>query len=418
MKRFAVSFFLLLLASAASAEGILSGRIYTDPAKLYVNQPFKLRFEFTLPQNGELQDPQLSGLPKNSASWQMGKLEVVSQRSRLENGKGVKVITVEAAARFLKPATQFLGVRLSCTLMERRQTGFFTRWQGFPASFTFPNVTLRALPLPDGAPPEFRGAIGRFSLTGKATPSEVRPGDLVTLTLDLRGKGEPGEKPTFAPPPDPAFKTYPVKETVREAGHIATSQVWIPGGTNAVQIGEARFCYFNPESGRYETAKAGPFKLVFVEKPVAATNEVVRVLASEPVSSGAGFDAESVKLADVNTSLERFLPLIFASIALAVAFFVLFSLFGSHPRLAVAAALAVAGAGVAAALLWGRVEAAARHTLAEPAEIRFAPSHRAVRLFTLPAGTTYTVLETAGGWTRIDSGGRRGWLPPQEKAAP
>ena len=418
MKRFVLFFFLPMLASVALAEGILSGRIYTEPAKLYVNQPFKLRFEFTLPQNGELQDPQLSGLPKNIASWKMGSLEVVSQRSRIDNGKAVKVVTVEAPARFLKPTTQLFVVRLNGMLLERRQTGFFTRWQGFPASFTFPTVTLKALPLPVGAPPGFQGAIGRFSLTGKAVPSEVRPGDLVTLTLELRGKGDMGEKPSFAPPPDPAFKTYPVKETARGEGRLATSQVWIPGGTNAVQIGEARFCYFNPESGRYETAKAGPFRLVFVDKPVSVTNEVVRVLAPESVSPDTGLDTAAVKLAEVNTSLERLLPLILASAALAVALFVLFALFGSHPRLAVAAALAVAGAGVASALLLGRVEAAARHTLAEPAEIRFAPSLRAVRLFALPAGASYTVLETAGGWTRIDSGGRRGWLPPQEKAAP
>lgn len=415
MKRLALFFVLVLCASLAPAAGILSGRIYTEPAKLYANQPFKLRFEFTLPQNGELQDPQLSGLPKNSPSWRMGKLEVVSQRARTENGKSVKVVTVEADARFLKPTTQLLGVRLVCTVLQRRQMGFFQSWQGFPESFSFPAVTLKALPLPDGAPAEFRGAIGRFSLTGRATPAEVRPGDLVTLALELRGKGDAGEKPSFAPAPDPAFKTYPAKETAREAGRIATSQVWIPSDTNATQIGEARFCYFNPESGRYETAKTGPFRLVFTEKPAAATNEVVRVLAPEP---GAGFDAAAVKLAEVDTSLERFLPLILASGALAVAFFALFALFGTRPRLAVCVALAVAGAGMGGALLLGRVEASARHTLEEPAEIRFAPSLRAVRLFTLPAGTTYTALETAGGWTRIESGGRRGWLPPREKAAP
>ena len=50
------------------------------------------------------------------------------------------------------------------------------------------------------------------------------------------------------------------------------------------------------------------------------------------------------------------------------------------------------------------------HTLAQRADVRFAPSPSAPALFSLNPGTAVTPREQTGQWLRIDATGRRGWI--------
>ncbi|MBU1986457.1 MAG: BatD family protein, partial [Proteobacteria bacterium] len=52
------------------------------------------------------------------------------------------------------------------------------------------DMELQVLPLPiEGKPADFSGAIGKFDLQIKAQPTEVGPGDPITLTMTVQGKG-------------------------------------------------------------------------------------------------------------------------------------------------------------------------------------------------------------------------------------
>ncbi len=51
-------------------------------------------------------------------------------------------------------------------------------------------LTLRVLPLPDeGRPPEFNGAVGRFTVSAKASRTSLAVGDPLTLWLKIKGDG-------------------------------------------------------------------------------------------------------------------------------------------------------------------------------------------------------------------------------------
>jgi len=401
-----------LLALPGLAGELLSGRLYTVPENVYVGQAFEIRFELEVTPGSDVQDLRISDFPNNPDTLALGALETRSRNRITRDGQAIDVLLFTADARGRQPTSQTFTPRLQCMLtVQRRSGGFFTQWQSHPKQLQLAPFDLRIQPLPEaGRPAHFSGAVGQFRLTGQLSPSAAQPGDLLTLTLDLSGKGWLNDAAMPAPPASPLFKAYPAKERVREPLRVQTEQVVIPQSTNATEIAAVRFSFFNPATGAYEESVAGPFRLTFSEAPAAPEASGTRIIApSEGAEPGA--PAPGVTIERVNQSVRQAVPLLVAGASALAAFFAFFRLYGRHTRLAFlcAAALLAAG-GAAAALIRGR-PAAAHSVTAERAEALFAPSHAALPLFILAPATPVTLLETSGAWVRIDASGRRGWIP-------
>ncbi len=401
----------LASALATQAADLLSGRIYTVPEKVYVNQAFEIHFELEVTTGSEVEDLRISDFPNDPRLLTLGRLETTSRTAAARDGQAVSVLHYVAAARGHQPIEQTFSPLLQCSLVQRRNAGFFSQWQSAPRQLPLGTFALHIRPLPAaGRPAHFSGAVGQFRLTGRLSQQTVRPGDIVTLVLDLSGKGWLGEAAAPAPPPDPRFKTYPVKERVREPLHLQTEQVLIPQTTNATEIAAARFCFFNPEQERYEESVAGPFKLTFSETAAAPETAEVRVLDTV-LPAAAEVPPQTVSLERVNMTLRRVVPLLIACAGAAAAFFVFFLLYGRHTRLAFVCGAALLAGGLAAGYAAsGRTETAAR-TTSRHTDALFAPSRTAAKLFALNAGVPVTPLEKAGAWIRVDAAGRRGWIP-------
>jgi hypothetical protein len=297
--------------------------------------------------------------------------------------------------------------------VQRRNVGFFSQWQSSPKQLQLAPFTLRLLPLPPaGRPENFSGAVGSFRIAGRLSQEAARPGDIITLTLDLAGQGWLNEAQAPAPPASPLFKTYPAMEKLREPQRIQTEQVFIPQSTNATEIAAARFCYFNPARERYEECVAGPFKLALSDASSAPKTEDVRVIDTAAPATAEALP-QTVSLERMHMTLRQALPLLIGSAGAIAAFFVFFLLYGRRTRLAFAlgAALLAAGAGAGYALS-GKADTTTRLTVTR-AEVLFAPSRGAAALFPLGPGAAVTPLETAGAWVRIDASGRRGWIPAE-----
>ena len=400
----------LSAARAARAADLLSGRLYTVPEKVYVNQPFEIRFDLEVTAGADVEDLRISDFPNDPAVLALGRLESAARTSASRDGQNIHVLHFTATGRGLKPIAQTFNPRLQCSLVQRRSAGFFSQWQSSPRQLQLAPFNLRIQPLPaEGRPGSFGGAVGAFRLSGRLSQETVRPGDIVTLTLDLEGQGWLGDAPAPAPADSPHFKTYPAKERLREPLHLRSEQVFIPQSTNATEIAAARFSYFNPATGRYEETQAGPFRLAFSDAAAAPQANAVRVIdTARPASPEA--PAPAVSLERVHMTLRQALPLLAGSAGAIAAFFVFFLLYGRHTRLAIACGAALLAAGLAAAYaVSGKAETNARVTAAHT-EARLAPSQSAVTLFSLIPGTAVTPLETAGSWVRVDAGGRRGWI--------
>lgn len=404
------SFFLFLLLAFSTFGGeLFSGRLYTVPEKLYVNQPFEIHFDLELSPGSEVEDLRIHDFPNDSDLLSVGPMRSVSNTQGTRDGKAVSVLHFSADARCLNPVEQTFSPTLQCMIVERRTSGFFSHWQSHPAQISLAAFLLRVRPLPAaGRPASFSGAIGTFRLTGRLSPTVVRPGDITTLTLDLFGEGWLGS----AVPPEPAvtslFKTYPAKETLREPLHVTTEQVLIPATTNATRIAAVSFSFFNPASERYETTSAGPFRLTFLQNEAPKADEV-RIIQTTGRPAAAPRDGPALVI-HADPTLRQAAPLIAVGLSAVIGLLLFFMLYGRHTRMALLAAAAALALGAASGHRLSGRTVNDTHVLAHRAEVRFAPSQTAAVLFSLNPGTPVIPLENVGIWTRIDASGLRGWI--------
>ena len=150
-------------------------------------------------------------------------------------------------------------------------------------------VQLDVRPLPQPAPAGFSGAVGQFTLESTLTPEHPTTGEPVTWTLTLSGTGNwPSgvALPARAVPSD--LRTLQPKQRAsfgdhgRFSGEVSEDLVIVPNQPGTLALEPVRFVFFNPDSGRYETAEAQPPTLQITGEPLPPP-----VAAPAPVAAAA-----------------------------------------------------------------------------------------------------------------------------------
>jgi len=159
---------------------------------------------------------------------------------------------------------------------------------------------VRVLPLPEpGRPPEFSGAIGRFTVSASATPKQVAVGDPITLTTVVSGTGNFDRLQIPEIASDADWKTYAPSsklETTDElgyAGRKTSEQAIVPQHAGLGAVPARAFSYFDPERKRYVTVEAEPIALSIVAAPRGAAGGATRARRD----AAAGDDPTQVQLA-------------------------------------------------------------------------------------------------------------------------
>jgi hypothetical protein len=145
-------------------------------------------------------------------------------------------------------------------------------------------MSLQVLALPaEGKPAGFSGAIGQFDLQVKAQPTDVGPGDPITLTMTLAGTGnfDRVEAPILSQAE--GWKSYPpsMKFTPGvslEQGSKVFEQAIIAKSGDKTTIPPLVFSFFDPEARKYQTLHSDPISL-HMNKAVgsgASTNMVAK----------------------------------------------------------------------------------------------------------------------------------------------
>jgi hypothetical protein len=154
-----------------------------------------------------------------------------------------------------------------------------------PIVATVTESTIEVRPLPEeGRPPFFSGAVGRFDIAAQASPTEVRVGEPITLTLtirDLRGGGR-GLEDLRAPPlheiasltdsfgvPD-----EPLAGTIDGPRKTFTQSIR-PTRDDIDEIPSIPFAYFDPSSERYEIVDTDPISITVEPSATLAMSEVI-----------------------------------------------------------------------------------------------------------------------------------------------
>lgn len=149
------------------------------------------------------------------------------------------------------------------------------------------------LPLPtEGRPAEFTGAVGQFEIRVSASPTSVRVGDPIELTMDVTGVG-----PLESLPPPPLASINKLTQSFRIpqetlAGEVSGNrkrfrQTIRPARADVMEIPPIEYVYFDPKAGRYATARSEPIPL-----SVAPAESVDVAPAPEPDPAAAARSAQ------------------------------------------------------------------------------------------------------------------------------
>ncbi|MFO7937502.1 MAG: hypothetical protein R6V06_07840 [Kiritimatiellia bacterium] len=403
--------FLQCSAFCGFAE-IYSAEVYTQPDKIYVNQPFKLILEISLSRGQDIDNIRIQDLPNDPdfITLEPLKQERVRKTRRLENGEVADIMRFQADALCHKRVSRNYNPLMRCDIVERKSRGFFSFSSSSRREIRISPFTLSVLELPEhGRPDNFSGAVGQFRLKGNLSKTAVRPGDIITLSLELTGSGFTEDAPAPNPGKADQFKSYPPKEIIREKNLIRTEQIYIPKSTNAVAIPPARFNYFNPKSGQYEVCSTSPFEITFTAVENASRTNRIDVISSAESSTAAPVRAKSISK-EVNTVFHRILPVVIACLTLLAASFIFLSLVKINKwAAAVSAALTIALGGFLM-IKASRYEAAETVLLRTAAQVYLAPSRNAPSIMHLPESAEVIPLESTECWTRIEADRHRGWI--------
>lgn len=126
-------------------------------------------------------------------------------------------------------------------------------------------VTVDVQPWPQGAPADFKGAVGKFSLTAKVDATETKVNEPVTLQVILSGEGNlnTAGDPVWTEGAEwRAFEQQATLNTQKQNGKITGEKIFerllIPTQAGELTIPVISYSYFDPETAVYHTLTTEP----------------------------------------------------------------------------------------------------------------------------------------------------------------
>ncbi len=146
--------------------------------------------------------------------------------------------------------------------------GFFSSGQSFRSNPI--NVDVR--PLPEGAPPSFSGAVGKFQIGAEADTLETIVNDTVTMKITLSGRGniETMGDPQWPDMPGwRAFDSQVATESHFEDGLLTGvreyERLLVPTEPGILALPSVEFTYFDPETEEYKTISTEPVSITVAD---------------------------------------------------------------------------------------------------------------------------------------------------------
>ena len=145
---------------------------------------------------------------------------------------------------------------------------FFNSGEQRQIGLTADAITVNLLSLPTkNMPPNFNGAVGDYTMTVGAGPTNVAVGDPITVHVQISGRGALDALTL----PDQAawhdFKAYPPTQSIQTKdplgieGAKTFEQIVTPENSAVRELPTFSFSYFNPDTGTYHTLTGPPLPL-------------------------------------------------------------------------------------------------------------------------------------------------------------
>ncbi len=145
---------------------------------------------------------------------------------------------------------------------------FFNNGEQKQVTLATDALNVQSLPLPaEGAPQNFNGAVGDYTMTVTAGPTNVAVGDPITVRVQISGHGA---LDALALPDQPAwrdFKAYPPTSKVATSDQLGLQgtktfeQIVTPQSTDVHELPAFSFSFFDPGAKAYRTLTQAPTQL-------------------------------------------------------------------------------------------------------------------------------------------------------------
>ena len=163
------------------------------------------------------------------------------------------------------------------------------RQESIEAEATSPIINITVKPLPsEGKPADFSGMVGNYSFNADFDRTNLKVGEAMTLSIDIKGDGLPGSITDPKLPDFGEFRSVPPENNISKkvVGNkvITTKSIKVflyPKKKGQFSIPEIKYSWFNPAKKKYETAVAGPWNIE-VEKGDAEAEAIFQT----PVAQG------------------------------------------------------------------------------------------------------------------------------------
>ncbi|MBI2502437.1 MAG: protein BatD [Candidatus Latescibacteria bacterium] len=252
-------------------------RVRADRTKVYVGQQVVL--EYQLCYRFPLSNVGFKELPDYAGFWAEELFVAQQLKPRVETIGGTEFQVAPLRLMAIFPTSdgihQVAPMAISCKLPARGRSSVWDflddpfGGRGQTAVVACDPLRIEVLPLPqNGRPPQFSGAVGRYTLQAKAQPLSVAAGDPVTLKVEISGQGNINaiEPPSLAGLA--GFTVYDPKaesqEKVEEGGYGGMRRfeyILIPQRGGSQEIPPISFAYFDPIQGQYRTLQSAPIRL-------------------------------------------------------------------------------------------------------------------------------------------------------------
>lgn len=266
-----------------------------DKKRAYVGEPIVV--EYYIYDYGGVRETQIQKWPTFNGFWK-DDLEIVS---RLDGWEDVYLQDQEMRRLFigryalyaLKPGK--LPVDKLVVKGRYISNNFFNQ-RGFPnfqvrtGTHASQDLSVEILPLPEGKPSNFSGAVGQFSMKLEANKNTVPQNSAITFTLTLSGTGNFQAVDSIKLPLPQDFELYETNSSSRGSTPIGVRRdlssqktftyVAIPRKTGKFEIPALNWSYFNPKSGKYESISTEALQ-VEVTDPVAGSPQSNTYLPSD-----------------------------------------------------------------------------------------------------------------------------------------
>ena len=166
-------------------------------------------------------------------------------------------------------------------------------------------VTIDVKPLPQGAPAEFNGAVGKFEITATPDKTETRVGEPIVVQVEIRGAGN---FDTLADPKwvnNANWRAFDAKAETKSdvvngtlQGTKTYTRTLIPTREGTLTIPATRYAYFDPRDEKYHTIETQAIQVQVAPGDPSVTQNIVPTNgasnANAPALGNAGTNAPAL----------------------------------------------------------------------------------------------------------------------------